>query len=37
MVASNEASKYRRGQKVVLCSTHFNPEDFKRDLKVSET
>ena len=23
-------------RKVVLCSAHFNPEDFKRDLKVSE-
>ena len=23
-------------QKVVLCSPHFNPEDFKQDLKVSQ-
>ena len=23
-------------QKVVLCSAHFNPEDFKQDLKISE-
>ena len=23
-------------QKVVLCSAHFNPEDFKQDLKIIE-
>ena len=36
MVASNAASKYRRGPTGCAMQIHFNPVDFKQDLKVSE-